>query len=54
MKDQKNGVRFEELEDRIQRMELATGVREQLVRKGKLKNKLVLTISHRLVQNDVD
>lgn len=32
-KDEKNEIHFEELEDRVQRVELNTGVREQLVKK---------------------
>ena len=34
-KDEKYEIRFEEMEDRVQRMELSTGARDQLVKKGK-------------------
>ena len=35
-KDEKKDIRFEELEDRLQSMELSTGARDQLVKKCKL------------------
>ena len=34
-KDEKNDIRFEEMEDRVMRVEQSTGVRDQMVKKCK-------------------
>ena len=51
---EKSEIRFEELEDRVQRMELNTGVREQLVRKGKFNCQFFFKSFYNFsVQNDL-